>query len=164
MQSFLPEPDFEQSLHLLDQKRLGKQRLETLELIVMLEQRIPQELTPLGQNYVKGCLIGGPGWKRHHHHPALKMWYGYTEALRYYFNVNVREWIVCRSYQHNLGTLDVETGFIYPPWVGNVAFHNSHKSNLIQKKPEYYQPFWPHIEPGEPYVWPVSDLYDGQEI
>lgn len=43
----------------------------------------------------------------------------------------------------------------YTPWLGNEAFHASHRSNLLRKDPEHYKQFnW--TEPNNlPYVWPV---------
>jgi hypothetical protein len=44
----------------------------------------------------------------------------------------------------------------YPPWLGDEAFHASHRSNLLRKNPEWYGQFgW--TEPDDlPYVWPVG--------
>ena len=59
MQTFLPFPDFVPSARALDQKRLGKQRVETIQVL-------------------RGLIQPGYGWR---HHPAVKMWTGYEEAL-----------------------------------------------------------------------------------
>lgn len=59
MQTFLPYPDFTASGLVLDQKRLGKQRVETIQVL-------------------RGLTQPGYGWR---HHPAVKMWAGYEEAL-----------------------------------------------------------------------------------
>src|ERR671916_568603 len=59
MQTFLPYPDFLDSARALDQKRLGKQRVETIQVL-------------------RGLVQPGYGWR---HHPAVKMWSGYEEAL-----------------------------------------------------------------------------------
>ena len=62
MQTFLPYPDFEQSARSLDTKRLGKQRVECIQV-------------------VRGLTVPGYGWR---HHPAVKMWRGCEEALARY--------------------------------------------------------------------------------
>src|SRR5205814_10681154 len=62
MQTFLPYPSFERTARVLDVRRLGKQRVEALQ--VLRAQHIP--------NY---------GWR---HHPVVKMWRGHDEALVYY--------------------------------------------------------------------------------
>ena len=43
----------------------------------------------------------------------------------------------------------------YPKWLGNEAFHASHRSNLLRKDSIHYGQFgW--TEPHNlPYVWPV---------
>ena len=59
MQTFLPYPGFLASAGALDQKRLGKQRVETVQVL-------------------RGLTVPTYGWR---HHPAVKMWIGYEEAL-----------------------------------------------------------------------------------
>jgi len=65
MQTFLPYPDFAQSLRVLDSRRLGKQRLEAMQLL-------------------RAISADGSGWSRH---PAAAMWRGYTNALKQYHNL-----------------------------------------------------------------------------
>ncbi len=62
MQTFLPYPDFEASARVLDDRRLGKQRVEALQVLRALTRA----------QY---------GWK---HHPAVRMWAGHEEALAAY--------------------------------------------------------------------------------
>src|SRR5690349_5427326 len=59
MQTFLPYADFRASARVLDKRRLGKQRVETIQV-----------LRPL--------TVAGYGWR---HHPAAAMLAGYEEAL-----------------------------------------------------------------------------------
>src|SRR3954451_3124967 len=62
MQTFLPYAGFTASAEVLDPKRLGKQRVETLQVL-------------------RGLTLPTYGWR---HHPAVKMWRGYEEALGRY--------------------------------------------------------------------------------
>ena len=66
MQTFLPYKGFRQSAQALDYKRLGKQRVEALQI----------------HNIVSGKRTTG-GWVNH---PAVKMWQGYANALAVYHN------------------------------------------------------------------------------
>jgi hypothetical protein len=59
MQTFLPYPDFAQSARVLDARRLGKQRVETIQVL-------------------RALTVPGYGWRRH---PAAAMWAGYEAAL-----------------------------------------------------------------------------------
>lgn len=59
MQTFLPCPGFTDSARVLDVKRLGKQRVETKQVL-------------------RALTVRGYGWR---HHPAAAMWAGYEEAL-----------------------------------------------------------------------------------
>lgn len=135
MQTFLPYPCFKTSAECLDRQRLGKQRVEVLQLLK--------------------ALRGGSGWVNH---PATKMWRGHEESLIQYGIQICSEWI-------RRGYKDTCTGkilafsdgseFIHPSWVGSPDFHASHRSNLLRKKFEHYSQFgW--TEPTDlEYVWPV---------
>ena len=70
MQTFLPYPDFEQSARALDPKRLGKQRVETIQVVRALTR----------PDY---------GWQNH---PAVLMWRGHEEALGRYGFVCCEVW------------------------------------------------------------------------
>lgn len=136
MQTFLPDPSFELSARCLDRQRLGKQRVEVLQLLRALH----------GQT---------AGWARH---PAALMWRGHEQALVLYGIVVCEEWL-------RRGYLDTcmpkISAFLraaepsMPAWLGQPDFHLSHQSNLVRKKPEHYRPYFPGVTPDLPYVWPV---------
>lgn len=143
MQTFLPYPDFAESARVLDRQRLGKQRVEVLQLL-------------------RALLVPGSGWANH---PAAKMWRGLEAWLAEYGLVVCREWIrrgykdTCRTKIHAICSeydlVPFEDGSNGPSWIGDPAFHASHRSNLLRKDPVHYGRFgW--TEPNDlPYVWPV---------
>lgn len=141
MQTFLPYPDFTQSARCLDNKRLGKQRVECLQILKALSD----------PSY---------GWQNH---PAVKMWRGYTDRLvEYGFKMCV-EWKQ-RGFSDTCETQILRMLLTSPPdhigrtpsWIGNNSFHASHRSNLLRKDPQWYGQFgW--TEPNDlPYVWPTK--------
>ena len=134
MQTFLPYKSFEKSAQVLDSKRLGKQRVEAWQILNTLQKR--------KEGIAKG-------WANH---PAVLMWDGYEDALREYYNAIVREWIK-RGYKNNMIYFLLPSTILYPPWLGDRKFHNSHRSNLIRKDKEYYSQFW-KISGNLPYIWP----------
>jgi Pyrimidine dimer DNA glycosylase len=71
VQTFLPYPDFAASAVALDRRRLGKQRVEALQTLRALTR----------ESY---------DWK---HHPAVRMWAGYEEALACYAMEICAEWV-----------------------------------------------------------------------
>lgn len=134
MQTFLPYPNFISTARCLDDKRLGKQRIEALQIY-------------------KSLTIPSYGWKAH---PAVKMWRNYTQALVNYGLAICNEW-TSRGFKdsltpffHNLYKPDPDI----PKWMGDEAFHAAHRSNLLRKDPFYYGAFgWK--EPSTlPYIWP----------
>lgn len=135
MQTFLPYADFEKSAKCLDMRRLGKQRVECLQILTALK-------TP---EY---------GWQNH---PAVKMWRGYTGALICYSRAICYEWRsrgykdTCLEKINNLGLPFGEM----PKFIGDEKFHASHRSNLLRKNSAWYSKFhW--FEPADlPYIWPV---------
>jgi hypothetical protein len=136
VQTFLPYPDFQESARCLDNRRLGKQRVEGFQIMRV--------------------LIGlSTGWQNH---PAVRMWRGYVGSLANYTVVCCDEWIR-RGYRDSI-RFQVEClitpyeKYALPYWLGNPEFHTSHRSNLLRKDPVFYGRYgW--TEPSDlPYVWP----------
>ena len=134
MQTFLPYADLELSVKVLDYRRLGKQRVETFQVLNILLDRTPTK-----------------GWRNH---PVTRMWTGYEEALKLYQNYTINEW-VSRGYRNTMKLEEVDLeDVIMPPWFGVESFHQSHRSNLLRKDYEYYSQFF--NEPSDlEYLWPV---------
>ena len=143
MQTFLPYSDFQKSAKCLDYRRLGKQRVETKQILMTL----------LGESN---------GWANH---PAVKMWRGHETALIHYGIEMCLEWI-SRGYKdtclpwfyQKLEQIKFNrnlTGHPIPIWLGEEKFHASHRSNLLRKDPLWYNKFnW--LEANNlPYIWPV---------
>lgn len=133
MQTFLPYDDFQKSVEVLDYKRLGKQRVETFQVLNILLDRTPTK-----------------GWRNH---PVTLMWTGYESALKLYQNITIREW-VNRGYKNNMQYEEIESNsVIMPAWFGNDEFHRSHRSNLLRKDFNYYSQYFD--EPSDlEYYWP----------
>lgn len=133
MQTFLPYPTFEKSLRCLDRLRLGKQRVEAKQILDLV--------TGVKDN----------NWKNH---PAVRMWMGYDEALKLYYNEALCEW-ERRGYKND--KLQKVSCYVkkYPTWLGSGKFHHSHRCNLMRKMPEHYSKFnWKYIDINAPYWWP----------
>ncbi len=142
MQTFLPYADFKQSAKVLDRQRLGKQRLEVYQLL--------NSITRLknGENY--------RGWTNH---PCRKMWQNFSNALVEYGVIVCDEWI-SRGYKDTLRGRILEyynqnETSDYPPFIGNEDFHRTHRSKLIQKKPEHYRSLFPNTPENLEYIWPI---------
>ena len=141
MQTFLPYPSFKQSAASLDYRRLGKQRVEVLQLL----------------NSISKLKKGEPvrGWKNH---PCRKMWHNYTNALVEYGLDVCIEWksrgYNDTCYEKILAHFNKNEHVKMPPFLGNEQFHLSHKSMLIQKMPEYYKKQWPGVPNNLEYIWP----------
>jgi len=131
MQTFLPYPDFVKTAKALDSRRLGKQRSEALTLLLTLA----------------GIRRG---WR---HHPAVRMWRGYEDALKMYMNAIIDEW-VARGFRNNMLKMEHPPNPEMPPWLGDPDFHRAHQSNLIRKDPAYYSHKFPGVPPDLPYIWP----------
>lgn len=138
MQTFLPYPDFAKSLACLDYKRLGKQRLEAMQLV---------------NSTLK--LARGEKVKGWANHPARTMWNGYLDALKLYHNVAIKEWIR-RGYNNAMIPYELPADVALPPWLGDEQFHISHRSNLLRKDPIHYGKFGWTDPDNLPYYWPVS--------
>jgi len=138
VQTFAPYGrDIARGFAVLDYRRLGKQRVETYQILRTL-------------------LYESKGWRQH---PATKMWMGHAAALAEYGRVNCVEWID-RGYQDNLLPIFEHTVMSHrgskkmPKFLDEIAV--SHQSNLIRKYPEYYTKFWPNTPDDLEYVWPEN--------
>ena len=135
MQTFVPYADIVSSAKSLDKKRLGKQRVETLQIL--------------------NCIIkGSKGWSNH---PAVRMWRNNPYGLAAY------GLIVCGAWTE-LGYADTCTEKILalcepdeqdlPIWWGDDRVHSSHRSNLLRKDFGFYSSFGWSDDPNAPYFWP----------
>jgi hypothetical protein len=141
MQTFMPSGDYASVAQSLDNKRLGKQRVEAYQIIRALT----------GQT---------KGWI---HHPATKMWKGYESALCVYGMQMCQEWI-SRGFQdtlydefRNLHKWLPDTGT--PWWVSDRALQVTHQSNLLYKDWEHYSNYF-RVPDDLPYLWPMPDGTD----
>jgi hypothetical protein len=143
IQTFLPFPDFKESARCLDRERLGKQRVECLQIL--------------------NSLLRNGGWSSH---PAVLMWRHYEDALIAY-GLEICDQFQRRGYKDS--TFDKIHSFWHdypdqipeqqdvkmPPWLGDERLHKSHRSNLIRKAPYHYQYCMKWTEPPDlPYFWP----------
>jgi hypothetical protein len=148
MQTFVPYPHLALSAATLDHARLGKQRVETLQVLRTLL------LPPTPKR----------GWQRH---PAKVMWEGHHLALLAYQEAICREWVAVRGHADScwpksLALFSEEEllrfaagDYSFPNWWGREKLHLSHRSNLLRKAPTFY---WHRFEdslPDDlPYLWP----------
>ena len=148
MQTFLPYVRFDQSARALDTRRLGKQRVEAMQIL-------------------RALTVERYGWK---HHPAVRMWSGHEEALAAYGVAMCREWcargfsdtceakILADAAAAGLATVRSQDALAaageLPSWLGDDAFHRSHRSVLVRKDPEHYRHQFDDADGDLEYVWP----------
>jgi hypothetical protein len=139
MQTFLPYPNYIRCVQSLDNKRLGKQRVEAMQIINILDGKQTSA-----------------GWRNH---PAVKMWVGYTNSLKYYCNCCIDEWIK-RGFKNTMVKYDVDHQNEEPWFIGNQDFHRAMRARLIEKNEEFYLPIFTKIDKGfndGKYFWPVNE-------
>lgn len=142
MQTFLPFSDYNNTAWVLDNKRLGKQRVESLQIM-------------------KALIDPGYGWRTH---PATVMWAPYPDELLHYTFAICREW-------RKRGFNDTVTQKIWvifishfrrwprkqkPIWIGDERLHISHQSSLKKKDPEFYQNYFKEAPEFTEYFWPSN--------
>jgi len=141
MQIFLPYEDFKKSLRVLDNKRLGKQRVETYQIISAISRR-----PKLDGNPYKGWL----------NHPCTIMWKNYLPALKQYLNYSIMEWVE-RGFKNTMNFEINNEEIVIPSFLGNERFHSSHRANLLKKEPDFYNQYGWTENPLDPYVWMDKD-------
>src|SRR3954453_18169715 len=130
MQTFLPYADFSASSVALDDRRLGKQRVETFQIL-------------------RALTWPDYAWKNH---PAVRMGRGFVPALVAYGLANCAEW----TRRGNADTVEesllaftdgrrpdvralARSGQL-PPWLGGSPLHLSHQSALGLQEPALFRP------------------------
>jgi Pyrimidine dimer DNA glycosylase len=148
MQTFLPYASFEASARALDPKRLGKQRVEVIQI-------------------VRALTVPGYAWSQH---PAVLMWKGYEEALGRYGLTMCEVWdalgfgdtcattIVSDLAAAGIPSIrtyeELEQAGALPPWLTDAELQRSHRSALVRKDPGHYRSIFPGVPDDLPYVWP----------
>ena len=144
MQTFLPYPDPQETARSLDQARLGKQRVEALQVL-------------------RAVTLPGYGWQSH---PAIAMWRGFVPALTSYSLAITDEWIAqghADTVRPQIAEFAPEVDGVpfsslpLPPWLGDEVVHRSHRSKLVQKEPGWYRSRFPDAPDDLEYVWPAAD-------
>lgn len=134
--TFLPYANFAKCAKVLDNKRLGKQRVEAKQILNILTGETKKQ-----------------GWINH---PAVRMWASNVQALKLYYNAIVMEWIE-RGFINNMPLYVIKPPVIMPWFIGNKSFHYSFQANLLRKNKSYYRQFF-HKVPKKyiryTYIWP----------
>lgn len=140
MNTFLPLPNFAESAAVLDNHRLGKQRVECLQILQALKL--------------------GNRWSAH---PATRMWSKHPSGLAFYGITICVQWMHLKrkdgSYFDD-GVAD-QISDLYDPdecdlpwWFGNDRLHRCHRAALLYKNPGWYSQFGWTEKPIQAYWWP----------
>lgn len=141
MQTFAPYSDIVKCAATLDYRRLGKQRVESLQILKCLLESSQKK-----------------GWKNH---PAVKQWANYENSLIEYSLAMCSNWI-SRGYKDTCtdkikAFYDKTKSNQYPAWWGKEEFHSSHRQVLLSKDTPWYSQFgWNEI-PKYEYWWPTQN-------
>lgn len=134
----MPDSDYAGSAKALDNKRLGKQRVEAYQILRALTGK-------------------STGWVNH---PATRMWRGYEWQLANYGYEICKEWIA-RGFEDSLAPdfanfMAENPACMKPWWVNNRALQLTHQSNLLRKDWDYYSQQF-RVPDDLPYLWPLDD-------
>lgn len=145
MQTFLPYASFSETARCLDNRRLGKQRVEVWQIFQVC-RRMDEE-----------TVASSIPWSRH---PAVLMWKGYEKCLLCYGLCICDEWRG-RGFRDSLwGRMSeqmVDGVHLKPPWLGDCRLHSSHRSNLLRKNMEWYGSYGWSENPCMDYWWPTKN-------
>jgi hypothetical protein len=114
MNTFLPHDDYDKSAKCLDDARLRKQQVETVQIIETLTGK-------------------SAGWANH---PAVLMWKDNVSSLALY-GVSIANECLNRGFSSHkeffVDNIDSEYIAKFPLWLGDNRFHSSHRSRLLFK-------------------------------
>ena len=170
--TFIVVPDPYTNAKYLDRNRLNSQRREAKMIIDVLEKIDYAVANGLPLDY--SLLPWG-------NHPATKMWVGYTNPLKVYYNCIVKRWIEL-GYENNMPLYEIDENqyhvvpcyfdgvrtyfngvfdqYAFPPWFSFPPFYMSHRAALFLKDPVFYSNLYtedlkPYLTRG--YLWPKNN-------
>lgn len=129
--------DFLINAKLLDDQRLGKQRVEAMQILHILQGK-------------------QKGFSKH---PIVKSWQGYEDGLKYYINCCIYEWVQ-RGMQNNMKVYDIPDQIVVPWWVFWRPLIMSHRMMMTRKDKRYVGKF--KVDDGYAdygYIWPTDEMW-----
>lgn len=140
MITFIVTGDLVLNARLLDSQRLGKQRVEALQILSAIEHNT--------------------GWV---HHPMTKAWTPYPMALKYYANCIITEFIR-RGGKNTIPLFKLPRIILFPWWLTWDRLHQSHRMMLFRKKPDFYAHQFTLDPTYAPYgyIWPDAVPYSNR--
>lgn len=182
MQTFMPYSNYNECAQALDNKRLGKQRVETWQIYNVLKKLI------VPQQYKVCCtcfrvVANSLNCERHPetkytrfvktekfrigwlNHPIVKMWRGYETSLLCYGLAMCLEWkrrgfkdSLYEKFYNELVFLCHSNSMLQPPWTFDEELQESHRSNLIRKDAEFYRPKFERTRENLAYKWVINTI------
>jgi hypothetical protein len=140
MNTFLPYSSYKKSALVLDDRRLGKQRVETYQILKILLS-----------------LSNSNAWKNH---PAVKMWKNHEGSLIEYGVAICEQWRKkefkdsCLDKINDLRKYVKKNSYKKPEWLGQKDTHEAYRSNLLRKDPVFYKKFNWSCDNNLKYIWP----------
>jgi len=116
--TFVTSSNLKECTRVLDNKRLGKQRVEARQILDVVEGKSSK-------------------WGNH---PMAAMWKGHANALKLYINAMIIEW-KARGFKNTMAMYDVVDAE-WPWWWEWKYLHLSHQCNLLRKNPAHYTPIF----------------------
>lgn len=174
MQTFLPYPSFAESAAVLDRQRLGKQRVEAWQVL-----RACAGATAGWRTHPASLMWAAYPLALAAYGVAIcDAWIarGYRDSLRPRFLAALRAGVsdhggpaaayeIARTFPRDAAEVSDQgaaapvvdlSAVPFPFWLGDPAFHASHRANLLRKAPQWYSQFGWAESPDLPYVWPIS--------
>lgn len=143
MQTFMTHDNYMDTAKALDNKRLGKQRVEAYQILKALR----------GDYNDTGAWVNHPAtvmWRNHQYELAL---YGLTISMEFYER-GFNGYNMVETFNGFTAQLRRENTERYPWWVNDELLRYTHQSNLVRKDADYYDFNVPN---NIPYVWPLDD-------
>lgn len=180
MKTFLVDRDFQKSAKMLDNKRLGKQRVEAYQLLRIIRIlrkfheffSIPHPKTRdqflynidlyIKQSYIefyfdvndninyRVSLNKKLGFARH---PEVWSWYHHPDSLKHYINCHIEQWIE-RGFKNTMDIYQDVENSDRPKWTFDEKIFINHKQSLLKKEIERKEKDW-YIN-----LWPNIGQFD----
>jgi hypothetical protein len=139
--TFIPYSSFKKCAKVLDNKRLGKQRVEAKQILNIIEKLKTHDPST---KYL--------AWSNH---PVVLMWKDHIPALKMYYNTIVQEWIE-RGFRNTMKFYRLPHKIDIPWFMHNEQVLLSFRAALLRKNHAHYSKFFINVPPEymkRSYVW-----------
>ena len=155
-QTWLPLPDYRQSLAALHDEELDRVRWTTLYLLERFHDVEDSELPAHVKRSNQPLNFNSPLWLMWQGHEVQLAEYGLEACEEFSVRHHGPDPVYDLIAFHQEAAISENNDMNKPAWFGDVDFHISHQAALMRTRPSFYKDVFRVVDKNTPLVWPRS--------